>query len=217
MVSDPEVARLVNEFAYSLEVTKGDQGKKPDCRHKQREGVQKPFKKQVKSLSTTITEMGNPFHESTNDLLVLDTQDMMLPSVVENIRKCGTKPISREARREARSKSLFEPIIKQNNLFQQSPPDIRGTPCCFTVQDFPPSLSTYGDIRTGTKSDMLQCLEKDLVSPSQNDIPDVDMLLLDGAVIVNILRPRAAKTVHIPTKYSFLFKVSGVVVIGTES
>ena len=104
-MDDPEVARLVNEFAYSLEVTKGDQGKKPDCRHnKQREGVQKAFKKQVKSLSTTITEMGNPFHESTNDLLVLDTQDIMLPSVVENIRKRGTKPISRISYRKTRSK-----------------------------------------------------------------------------------------------------------------
>ena len=37
---------------------------------------------------------------------------------------------------------------------------------------------------TGTKSDILQCLVK--VSHSQNDRPDVDMLLLDGAVIVNM-------------------------------
>ena len=58
-------------------------------------------------------------------------------------------------------------------------------------QDFLPSLSTYGDIRTGTKSDILLCLEK--VSPSQNDRPDVDMLLLDGAVIVNMIRPRAVE------------------------
>ena len=41
------------EFECSLEVTKGDQGKKPNCRcHEQRKGVQKAFKKQVKSLST---------------------------------------------------------------------------------------------------------------------------------------------------------------------
>ena len=64
-------------------------------------------------------------------------------------------------------------------------------------QNFPPSLSTYGDIRTGTKSDILQCLEK--MSPSQNDRPDVDMLLLDGSVIVNMPRPRAMKIFH---KYS---------------
>ena len=34
------------------------------------------------------------------------------------------------------------------------------------------------------------------MSPSQNDRPDVDMLLLDGAVIVNMLRPRAVKTYY---------------------
>ena len=56
-------------------------------------------------------------------------------------------------------------------------------------QDFPLSLSTYGDIRTRTKSDILECLEK--VS-----FTDVDILLLDGAVIVNMLRPSAVKTFH---------------------
>ena len=58
-------------------------------------------------------------------------------------------------------------------------------------QDFPLLLSTYGDIRTGTKSDILWWLEK--VSPLQNDRPDVDMLLIDGGVFVNMLRPRVVK------------------------
>ena len=35
-------------------------------------------------------------------------------------------------------------------------------------QNFPPSLSTYGDIRTGTKLDIVQCLEK--MSSSQNAV-----------------------------------------------
>ena len=38
---------------------------------------------EVKSLSNTKTEMGESFQESTSELLVPDTQDMMLPSVVE--------------------------------------------------------------------------------------------------------------------------------------
>ena len=58
MVSGPEVARLVNKFKCSSEVTKGDQVKKLDCRHhEQMKGVQKAFKKQVKSLSTAIPEL----------------------------------------------------------------------------------------------------------------------------------------------------------------
>ena len=64
---------------------------------------------------------------------------------------------------------------------------------------------------------MSQCLEK--VSPSQNARPDVDMLLSDGADIVNLIRPRAMKTFHEYSQQVFLpfFKVSRVVVIGTES
>ena len=69
-------------------------------------------------------------------------------------------------------------------------------------QNSPPSLSTYGDIRTKTKSDILQCLEK--MSPSQNNRPDADMLLLDGSVIVNMLRPRAVKIFHEYSQQVFL-------------
>ena len=31
--------------------------------------------------------MGKPFQESTNKLLVLDTQDIMIPSVVETVKR----------------------------------------------------------------------------------------------------------------------------------
>ena len=110
MVSGPEVARFVNEFECLLEVTEGDQGKKPDCHHhEQRKGVQKAFTKQVKLLSTTITD---------NDLLVFDTQDIMLPSVVKTVKTLESVGQNQyrefvTERLEARSKSLFKPI-KQN-------------------------------------------------------------------------------------------------------
>ena len=42
------------------------------------------------------------------------------------------------------------------------------------------------------------------ISLSQNDRPDVDMLLLDGAVIVNTLRPRAVKTFYEYSQQAFL-------------
>ena len=121
MVSGPEVARLLSEFECSLEVTKSDQGKKPDCRHhKKMKGVQKAFMKQVKPLSTAITKMGNPSEESTNDLLVLDTQVIMLLSVVETVKPSESVEQNKyrefvTERLEARSRSLFEPI-RQNKL-----------------------------------------------------------------------------------------------------
>ena len=51
-----------------------------------------------------------------------------------------------------------------------------------------------GKLRTGTKSDLVGCLE-DLV-PTQENAPNptVQVIIIDGAAIVNMLRPGAAKT-----------------------
>lgn len=42
-------------------------------------------------------------------------------------------------------------------------------------------------IRSGTKSDLLSCLEKN--GPAQAQRPSFEALLLDGATIVNICKP----------------------------
>ena len=59
-------------------------------------------------------------------------------------------------------------------------------------QSFPPSLSQYGKLRSGTKSDLLSCLEKNGQAQAQR--PSVEALLLDGAAIVNMLKPGVSKT-----------------------
>ena len=49
-------------------------------------GVKDAFVKEVKSLCATIEEMGNPFMESSEDLLVLDTHDIVDSSVTDTIK-----------------------------------------------------------------------------------------------------------------------------------
>ena len=49
--------------------------------------VQVTFQNQVKSLCSVIEEMGNPFLEQSEDLLVLGTRDITDSSVVETVRK----------------------------------------------------------------------------------------------------------------------------------
>ena len=44
------------------------------------------FFNQVKELSLVIDELGNPFIDESNDLLVLDTRDLADPSVVNTMR-----------------------------------------------------------------------------------------------------------------------------------
>jgi hypothetical protein len=59
-------------------------------------------------------------------------------------------------------------------------------------QPNPPALSSDGNIRLGTKSDLLVCLES--VVSSKQDCPTVDAIVLDGAAIVQMLHPAQCKT-----------------------
>ena len=60
-------------------------------------------------------------------------------------------------------------------------------------QACPPALSQMGKMRLGTKSDLVGCLE-DMI-PSQENVasPHVEVIILDGAAIVNMLVPGGAK------------------------
>ena len=59
-------------------------------------------------------------------------------------------------------------------------------------QACPPSLSLQGKLRQCQKSQLLECLEK--YAESQTDAPTQQVIILDGAAIVNILRPVGIKT-----------------------
>ena len=59
-------------------------------------------------------------------------------------------------------------------------------------QDNPPSLSHFGQLRSGSKADLLKCLEK--CAPVDDVSHEADVLLIDGAALVNMLQPGAAKT-----------------------
>ena len=59
-------------------------------------------------------------------------------------------------------------------------------------QTYPLSLSQFDQLRLGSKSDLLVPLEK--MSESETESPDVDAIILDGAAIVNMLKPRFCKT-----------------------
>ena len=58
-------------------------------------------------------------------------------------------------------------------------------------QACPPALSDGESLRLGTKSDLLKCFE--VFSSAQSEVPDTTCLVLDGAVIVQMLKPAVAK------------------------
>jgi hypothetical protein len=59
-------------------------------------------------------------------------------------------------------------------------------------QAYPPALSNDGGIRFGVKSDLLTCLED--FSQPRSEVTPTSCIVLDGAVIIQLLKPATAKT-----------------------
>ena len=230
MISGPEMARVIGEFEASQEQIKHVNNIRLDVRHhEQFKAVQERFMKQVENLCETIEEMGNPFKESSDDLLVLDTHDIADKAIAESVRtieSLGKKlfnsfvsdrldkcivPLSAPIKQnklalfscpQVKTKSLQKQQIatlKQNcTLFSQSYVSCQvrdGDLDSFfrhENQSYPPSLSKFGSLRMGSKSQLLPILED--LAPVREESPEVDVLLLDGAAIINMLKPGAAKT-----------------------
>lgn len=76
MVAGPEIARAVREFDSTYEARKPNDNR----HHEQVRSVQKAFAEDVKNLVNVIEEMGNPFCEESDDLILLDQKLITLMS-----------------------------------------------------------------------------------------------------------------------------------------
>ena len=56
----------------------------------------------------------------------------------------------------------------------------------------PPALSSGGKLRFGVKADLLHCLESNL--PENKSVPETDAVILDGAVVIQMLNPNKSRT-----------------------
>ena len=88
MVAGPEIARITKEFEE--QATNQKHGLSDSRHHEQQPGVQTAFLKEVKALVTVLEEMGNPFLEHSQDLLVIDTRDIVDTQVADAVRRIIT-------------------------------------------------------------------------------------------------------------------------------
>ncbi len=79
MVSGLEMESAISEF----ETTTRTRNETDIHHHEQSKHAQKAFIHDVKVLTHTIQDMGNPFCENTSDFLVLDTTDVVDSAVVD--------------------------------------------------------------------------------------------------------------------------------------
>ena len=88
--------------------------------HEDTRSLQSLFYRDVASLTRTIEEMGNPFMEETDDLLALDTKQIMSSDALARLLKVEEVGMAQyesfiAERLMQQSKSLYDPI-KRNNL-----------------------------------------------------------------------------------------------------
>ena len=127
MLAGPEVARIVGEFERSMLKSCEESGSAVYQHHEQTLSVQQEFEKQVRSLTSVMEGMGNPYLEESPDLLVLDTRDIMDEKVAETVRTieiAGDHQYSQfvEERILKKDKSIFDPIPKNKFPLFSCPP-----------------------------------------------------------------------------------------------
>ena len=197
--------------------------------HEQVPSVQNAFLKNVKSLVSSVEDLGNPFKEDSGDLLALDTKDIMPAEVVESVQKIKKIGQSQykafvSERMVERTKPITHPL-KQNKLPLFSRPTTKTVSkkqaqvsalkddCSFFSrlyiscqtregnleeffrhenQPWPPSLSQHGQLRQGNKAELVSCLQGTTEASAES--PQVDVKVFDGAVVVQMLHPKTART-----------------------
>ena len=193
----------------------------------------------MKSLVSSVEDLGNPFKEDSGDLLALDTKDIMPAEVVEsvqNIKKIGQSQYKAfvSERMVERRKPITHPI-KRNKLPLFSRPTTKTVSkkqaqvsalkddcslfsrlyiSCQTRegdleeffrhenQPWPPLLSQHGQLRQGNKAELVQCLQGTTEASAES--PQVDGKVFDGAVVVQMLHPKTARTFQEYTQTVFL-------------
>ena len=75
-------------------------------------------------------------------------------------------------------------------------------------QDYPPSISIFNERRSGNKADLLKYLEKKADSPTLREPPQSDMVIINGAAIVNALKPDAGMTFKDYAANKFIPRIS---------
>lgn len=109
-VGGPELARLLREF-------EGDDDSEGESHHEQTPFFQKRFIDTCAALKEVFLSYENPFTNTTDELITLDTREVASPEAVNNLynlEETGTAMYKAyvKDRLESHQKSIFDPISK---------------------------------------------------------------------------------------------------------
>ncbi|KAJ8406772.1 hypothetical protein AAFF_G00296880 [Aldrovandia affinis] len=145
-----------------------------------------------------IEKLGQEQYDTyVNERLVHQTKPITDPIKRNNLHIFSRPPVREKSRTQFQVLSLKNDCSLFSRLFIASQTRDGDLDEFFAHENqaCPPALSQMGKIRLGTKSDLVGCLER-LITPRENDAasPPVEVMILDGAAIVNMLAPGNAKT-----------------------
>ena len=222
------MARAVGEFEAIMKAMKEDESSNTK-HHEEIRGTELAFAKDVSALVKVVESMGNPFQETSEDLIVLDSKDIADPAVVTTVKQVEALGEAQfqtfvTERLVQRTKPLSEPIKRNKLALCSSPPpkDVSKTKqqslksdcslfsrlyiSCQTregnLEEFfkhenqacLPSLSHLGKLRLpSNKAVFTACLES-YCHPWAESPENVDAIIVDGAAVVNMLKPGTCKT-----------------------
>ena len=115
MVSGPEQARLMSDYEGKYFAKFEDE----NLHHEEGLSTQRRFKDHVSNLLDVFRDMGNPFCDSGNELLALDTRNVMDDSVVTTVRTIttlGTEQYNQYYKDVTDCKKSIYTPIKKNKL-----------------------------------------------------------------------------------------------------
>ncbi|KAE8741792.1 hypothetical protein FOCC_FOCC012681 [Frankliniella occidentalis] len=129
MLAGPEVQKLVNEFSPT-KINAATEGL--ETRHDQYSAIQTAFRKKVIALIECFSERGNPFLQTSSELINIHTGDILGPDAVTALRNMESDGVNAlksfiDERIIGQKRSVFDPIKKFNRkVFAARSKNIQG-------------------------------------------------------------------------------------------
>ena len=160
--------------------------------------------RQIKSLGQ------EQYDTYVNEPLVNQTKPITDPTNINNLPLFSRPPVREKSRAQLQRSSLKNDCSLFSRLYIASQIRSGDLDQFFQHENeaYPPALSQMGKLRTGTKYDLVDCLENLVPAQDISPTPVVQVILLDGAAIVNTLRPGFAKTFSDYATHVFLLYIT---------
>lgn len=125
MVSGPEISRLIQEFESGIQLKPEENNR---LHHEQYHSFQVKYVAKVRALYSTLKELGNPFLENDEDLIVIDSRIIVHKQVNATVYSAESTGVELfhnfiEERLVKKSSTIFQ-TLKKNNVPLFSTPEM---------------------------------------------------------------------------------------------